>query len=335
MSASYYINRVGNFHSVLKSRYQQKDLVRSYVDTFIEKRYGIPGFSDLVLSSLPLPAQEAIARGQSVGVLARQVPGICAEDVAMYLLCRKLGLLPLALSFTRDTFVTMSHDKRHRVKIPWVEWSKSHNPIVKYEDISVGGIANIERHRLDSIPVKNASSLIGYHESVRQQVFNDSYPIGDVSKFHGELLARATCHLPDAVYRVVGKMDTLVSGSYTAEEARTLVVRPPSEWYYPLYLSMFVTGDLVLLDTYENPDGGVPEAKALFERTMGSLVREYGWMPLVVQTAPLCLDMMFCNRHLLTTPGSAEILHDRARLWHSTTYDASRHFADMAVTFRG
>ncbi len=335
MSATYYINRVGSFNEVLKRRRQDKGLIRSYVDDFVDKYYGIAGFSDLVQSHLPLPVQEAITRCQSVGVLARQVPGICAEDVAMYLLCSKLGLLPLALSFTRDTFVTMSHDKRHRVKIPWVEWSKSHNPIVRYEDISVGGIASIERCRLDSITVKNAPSLISYHEGVRQQVFNGSYPMGDVSKLHGELLARATRHIPEAVYREVGKMDTLVNGSYTAEEARALIIRPPSEWYYPLYLSMFVTGELVLLDTYENPDGGVPEAKALFEKTMDGLVQEYGWMPLVVQTAPLCLDMMFCNRHLLSTPGSVEGLCDRAKLWHTTTYDASRHFADMAVMFRG
>ncbi len=335
MSASYYINRVGLFNDTLNRRRDKRVFVRQEVDAFVEKRYGIACFTHLIHTHLPLMAQDAIGRGQSVGVLARQIPGICAEDVAMYLLCRKLGLLPLALSFTRDTFVTMSHDKRHRVKIPWVEWSRSNNPIVKYEDISVEGIASIERLRLDSISVKTGSSLIGYHESVRHQVFNDSYPMDDVSRLHGELLARATRCLPDAVYRVVEGRDTLVRGSYTAEEARALVVRPPSQWYYPLYLSMFATGELVLLDTYENPDGGVPEAKALFEKTMNGLMSEYGWMPLVVQTSPLCLDMMFCNRHLLTTPGSAEILHDRARLWHSTTYDASRHFADMAVTFRG
>ena len=335
MSASYYINRVNCFNEVLKSRLEKRVIARLAVDDFIKRRYGIECFTHLVHTHLPLLAQNAISLGQSVGVLARQVPGICAEDVAMYLLCRKLGLLPLALSFTRDTFVGMSHDKRHRVNIPWVELSKKDKLVLKYEDISKDGIANIERRRLDSIVVKDRSSLIDYHKSVRQQIFNDSYPMDDVSRFHGELLARATINRPDAVYRDVDGKDTLTPGSYSAEEARTLVVRPPAGWYYPLYLSMFVTGELILLDTYENPEGNVFEAKALFERTMGMLVQECGFMPMVIQTTPLCLDMMFCNRHILATPHSAETLCDRARLWHTTTYDASRHFADLALMFRG
>ncbi|TAK57586.1 hypothetical protein EPO17_01555 [Patescibacteria group bacterium] len=337
MSTSCYVNYVGHLPEVLKRRRSDKYSVRLSVDAFIDKKYGISDFTALVHSHLPTSVQEAIASNvESVGVLARQVPGICAEDVAMYLLCRKLGLFPLALSFTRDTFVAVSHDKRHRVKVPWVRWSKSTNLIVEYEDISARSINCIERQRLDKIVVNGGGFLPQYHEQVRHHVFNGSYPMGDASKLHGELLARATRARPDAVYRTDARDgERLVRGSYTEDEARTLVVRPPSEWYYPLYLSMFMDGSLVLLDTYENSDGGVPEAKALFEKTMRQIADGCGWMPLVIQTAPLCLDMMFCNRHLLSVPNATETLCERARLWHSTTYDASRHFADMAIMFRG
>lgn len=335
MKTPHYVSLVGEFNKTLNCRRDKRVLARQAVDAFIEKQYGIACFTHLVHTHLPLSAQAAMCRGQTIGLLARQVPGICAEDVAMYILCRKLGLFPLALSFTRDTFVTMNHDKRHRVKIPWVEWSKKNNRVVRFEDISTEGIVSIERRRLDSIPVKNASSLIEYHRSLRHQVFNGSYEMDDVSRFHGELLARATRNPPESVYREVNGKDRLVKGAYTPDEARALIVRPPSEWYYPLYLSMFATGEIVLLETYENPDGGVPEAKRLFEETMDGLARAYGWMPLVVQTAPLCLDMMFCNRHLLQTPGSVEKLCDQVVLSHETTHGASRHFADMAVMFRG
>lgn len=335
MSAPYYISSVGDFNETLKLRFEKRVWARQAVDDFIEKQYGITCFTHLVHTHLPLPAQAAICSGQTVGLLARQVPGICVEDVAMYMLCRKLGLFPLALSFTRDTFVMMNHDKRHRVKIPWMEWSKKNNRVLRFEDISIEGLATIERRRLDSIPVKNAPSLIEYHKSLRHQVFSGAYLMDDVSRFHGELLARATRNMPESVYREIDGKDTMVRGKYTPEEARMLIVRPPSKWYYPLYLSMFATGEIILLETYENPDGGVPDAKILFEKTMDGLMQGHGWMPLVIQTAPLCLDMLFCNRHLLNTPGSVETLCDQATLSHATTHDTSRYFADMVVQFRG
>ena len=230
----------------------------------------------------------------------------------------------------------MNHDKRHRVSIPWVKWSAKGNAVVTYEDVAAGGLASAERSRLDAIKVKSGGFLPDYHFGLRHQVFNGSYPTGDVSKFYGEILARTTRNRPTQVYRVVNGRDTLVAGDFTPEEARSLVVRPVSHWYYPIYLSIFTDGSLVLLDTYENPDGGVPEAKVLFEKTIAGLDESgLGWAPLVIQTAPLCLDMMFCNRHILETPGAAEKLLSSSRLWHVSTFDAARHFADQAVMFKG
>ncbi|MCX6715456.1 MAG: hypothetical protein NT077_00365 [Candidatus Taylorbacteria bacterium] len=332
---AYYLNRTGSIPMVLQRRRAMSSQVRSQVNSFVESKYGIEDFTALVHSYLPAKAQQAIAEGQSVGLLARQVPGICAEDMGMYLLSKKLGLFPLALSFTRDTFVGVNHDKRHRVTIPWVKWSSKGNPVTTYEDVSEDGLAAVERMRLDAIRVKGGGFLPEYHERLRHQVFNGSYAMGDVSRLHGELLARATRSKPVETYRVINGKDQLVKGLFTTDEARNLTVRPTSHWYYPLYLSWFACGSMVLLDTYENPDGGVPEAKRLFEQTMDELAEAYSWMPLVIQTAPLCLDMMFCNRALLETPDAAEILARRVKLWHVTTYDASRYFADEAVTFRG
>lgn len=333
--SAYYLNRTGSIPLQLQERRRISGQVRSAVDSFIDRTYGIEDFTALVRSSLPGPIQTVIAEGGSVGVLARQMPGICAEDMAMFILCKKLGLAPFAWSFVRDTFIGVNHDKRHRVRIPWIRWSQKGNMLVNYEEIAEGGIGAAERCRLDAIRLKSGGLLPEYHFGLRRQVFNGSYPDGDVSKFYGEILARVARNRPTQIYRPINGKDTLVPADYTAEEARSLAVRPNSHWYYPIYLSVFADGSLVLLDTYENPEGGVPEAKALFEKAMAALEEEYSWLPLVIQTAPLCLDMMFCNRSFLETEGAAEKLLERARLWHVTTFDAARHFADLAVTFRG
>ncbi len=196
---AYYLNRTGSVPLVLQNRRRISRQVRSAVDSFIDRTYGIQDFTGLARSSLPESVRQAISEGKSVGVLARQMPGISAEDMAMYLLCNRLGILPFAWSFVRDTFVGVNHDKRHRVNIPWVKWSAKGNPIITYENIAEGGLAAAERCRLDAIRVKSGGFLPAYHFGLRHQVFNGNYPNGDVSSFYGEILARATRNRPTQI----------------------------------------------------------------------------------------------------------------------------------------
>lgn len=322
-----------NLLAEVRHRRQCQGQIRQLVERFVHDRFGILGYYSLV-------EQYIIAHlgGQGpYGVLARQIPSVSTEDVAMFLFCRKVGLAPLALSFTRDSFSSGSPDKTSRVKIPWLTWSKKGRPVIQCETIlptRVNELTTLHMQRLDTI-ITREGTLPQYHERLRTQVFNGSYPQRDVSSLHGEWLAQAKARgqPPMSIYRDEGGKD-IVCQNYDEDDARLLRVRSSSKWYYPLYLSLFMDGTFVLLETYEDGERDVSKARQLFEETMRLMIRQIGWSPLILKTDPFTPDTVFYNRHIVDNPSLIEQLAQRAHPWHNESFRMTRFFADKVIEAR-
>jgi len=337
-----YITSISQAKEEIRKRKESAGMVRSVLNEHIKSRFGISDFTKIVssyVSSSTIGTPMVVNDTNTYGVLARQIPGACVEDIACYLLSRRIGLIPCALAFTRDTFYSGSNDKLFRINIPFIEWSKKGNlverrtPIIKTPTNSYNHFDMVRMDRL----VVDDKPLATYHQEMQASVckyFDQPYIWGDVSAFWGEILALAkeSGRAPESIWRSTPEnKDVLSLDGYTPDEARNLIVRPSAKWYYHLYLSMFLDGSFVLLETYDNETGGVPEARRLFEKEMSEIYRATGFMPLVVKTSPLRNDMLFVNRHLVDEPQKTAHSLIHKKYWLDDTTSTTRWLADQVV----
>lgn len=339
----YYLTSITQVKEAVRKRRKDRDIVRKIMNLNIEKQFGISNFDQVVLSKVSESALGGIINPENdcaYGVLARQIPGICSEDLACYFLSLKLGLAPCSLAFSRDTFHSSSNDKLFRVKVPYIEWSKKGNLVINYESL-ISEKPNIPYTNWDMVRqdkiMTHGKTLASYHHGMQKDVcshFKTPYIWGDVSTMWGEILAQAKSagKSPTTVWRSGSdNKDFISTETYTEEEARSLVVRPSSKWYYQIYLSMFLDGTFVLLETYDNESGGVPEARRLFEKEMDAIYQATGYMPLVVRTYPLRHDMLYVNRHIIEKPDEAFQSLNGANYWSDDTCSLTRWLADQVV----
>lgn len=340
-----YLTSILQFKEAIKLRRKNRAAIRFAVNEFIKRRYGISDFCQFSMSSFAetiVGQPKQIDENQTYGVLARQIPGVCAEDIAFHLLTQRLGIVPCTPAFSRDVFVAKSCDKLFRVNVPFISWSKKSNPVIQPKWVITGrkdnGFTDLDMVRMDKMAAGDCS-LPEFHRRMQSHVFGAfTQPMiwSDISTVYGQVLAMAkqANMMPGYVWRSDGDWKDCKSPDYTEEEALNLTVRPSSKWYYPLYLSMFMDGTFVLLETYDNEAGGVPEAKILFDKTVQEIYSATGFKPLVVKTFPLTRDMLFVNQHILDEPKRAAETLSSLRYWTDDTVSMTRFFADQVIHFR-
>lgn len=311
---------------IVAERRSRQAEVRARVDEFLERTYGVRDCSALFEQHFRFADQK-----QPVGVLARQIASVCSEDVAFDIVAHSLRLSPVTATFADDTFSLHNHDKKSRAKAPFIEWSKSGNMVMKYEQISQSPLPELEGKRLGDIACEGGVSLVEHHRALRARIGLD-HPTPDVSSLHVRMLEQAR-HRPSFVYRK-GERDTRCAIS--TEGILQQADRPPAEWYYPYYLCWFLDGSAVLFETYDNPEGGVPEAKRLFEKFVERIVSGTGFAPIIAKVPPLTKDMLYCNRHLLAA-GRSGLTALREKTSSITDDDITarmRAVADEVIAFR-
>ncbi|GEM_PF-3260237 len=340
----YYLTSVQQVIEELRSRRKNRHVIQSMLDQNIESLFGIPNYSRFIREEIArsIHGQNAGIDGEKTyGFLARQIPGTCSEDIACNLLSRKLGIVPCSFAFTRDTFHSNSNDKLFRAKVPFISWSKKGRLVINHKCVLTGmtsnSYTNLNMVRMDKLQAGDMM-LAEYHRTMQHSVFSAfSQPSiwGDISPVYGEILARvkAARKQPPFIWRSNGEHKDAQCTDYTEEDARGLIVRPSSKWYYYLYLSMFLDGTFVLLETYDNEAGGVPEARKLFETEMNKVFAATGFMPLVVKTTPLRPDMLYVNQHILDNPARAAETLSGLHYWSDDTSAMTRWFADQVIQF--
>ncbi|MES2225915.1 MAG: hypothetical protein V4480_03870 [Patescibacteria group bacterium] len=202
--------------------------------------------------------------------------------------------------------------------------------LTQYVRASSDSNAVLEGVPLDGIICEDGVTLPDYHHELRQKA-GMCGPVGDVSRFHTYMLEQAR-NLPEFVYRINGRSEVRhVLGLDRAILERD---RPPSFWYYPYYLSWFMDGTLVMFETYDNPLGGVAQAKDMFERVVRELYEGIGFLPLVVKIPPLSKDMLWCNRHFLEHGDDGTLAQAAARLPYGDTVQCFQSIAETVISFR-
>ncbi len=340
----YYLTSVVQVKEELRRRRRQQRTIRTMLDQHVEQTFGIANYSQFVregIGSGMVGSTPTIDDEKSYGVLARQIPGMCSEDVACYLLSRRLGLVPSVLAFTRDSFNSGSNDKLFRARVPFISWSKKARLIVENRNLitapEVSVYDELNMARMDRL-YTDGISLAEYHWNMQRNVFRsfpEPYLWTDLSHTYGRVLAevKRAGKQPATVWRSNREGKDEPSPCYTESEALDLTVRPSSKWYYHLYLSMFLDGTFVLLETYDNETGGVPEARRLFEREMDVIRSATGFMPMVVKTAPLRPDMLYVNQHIIDEPTRAGEQLCRMQYWSDETATMTRWLADETIRF--
>ncbi|MGE5540911.1 MAG: hypothetical protein ACM3TU_01350 [Bacillota bacterium] len=321
-----YVTSYDELAREIDHRREHREEIRASMNAFAKARYGVRDMHSLVARHIPFQED-----GFPAAVLARQIASVCAEDVAFELGARRLACAPLVLTFTRDSFTKNNHDKLHRVKVPWIEWSKKGNLVLEFERLSPCSNDQLEAIPLDRIGTVTAVSLPEHHLALRAAAGMRG-EVKDVFPLTSTMLHRAT-NRPEFVYREIEERERRISVSATDPlENRD---RPPASWYYPYYLSWFLDGTLVLFETYDNPLGDVAHAKSLFERTMQDVTIATGYSPLVVKVPPLSKDMLYCNRHLLGCANAWERLEEvTSGTCMDDTVTFFRTIAEAAIAFR-
>lgn len=269
--------------------------IRDATDAFVAEAYGIADFS--ALRDAHFYIDDGIERPLSV--LARQVGTINGEDVAHYLGSIRLGLEPVLWSFVGDSYTGGNHNKKSLLKQTWIEGINRHGEFITRVKNVANDPGDVEKRPLGGIVCDSWQSLPDQHRALRERLFGSTYREIAADSFLNYCL-QATDNPPESIF--VKDRD----GKY---EERTFnrgllsrEVRPPADWYYPLDMSCYLDGQVILCETYENPAKGVDGAKDKFLRAVSLVETNIGQGPLIVEIPPLSDRYLLYNERLLDDP---------------------------------
>lgn len=294
----YYITKTTELANAIRERKERSEQISKRIDDWVYSEWGIPGFSDMMSTLSPSQDHDG-----TYGVLCRQLATVRIEEVSFYMTCQSLGLKPMNITYVDDVFNTRNKDKVHLIKLPWIKkHSKNGDPIVEYEKIARFPSAGTV---LSSISIDgNGTNLPKYHRNLRMATFGNDCPEEvDIGKAFKVYLSAAE-NKPFYVYENIDGHEVKVPSA----ESSLIDARPPAEWYYPLYLLSFMTGNMVLFETYENPEGEVGKIREHFQHTMDIIMEGTGLYPLVVEIPPLKLPMMYINQAMIGRDWKSQIL---------------------------
>lgn len=294
------------------------------IDKWVSSKWGILNFSSLLDDSLNLSTYH------TYGALCRQVATARIEEVGFFMTCKSLGLKPLNLTYNEDAFNTNNRDKVHLIKLPFITGhSKNGDPIVRYKKITDFPRAG---KMLNKISIDgNGTNLPRYHHDLRIKTFGQDIPFEiDIGPTFKKYLFFAISQ-PEYLYENVDgfRVKKTATDGYVLSRSN-----PPADWYYPLYLLGFMTGQLVLFETYENPKGDVCNIKTHFCEAMDMIKKEIGLYPLVAEIPPLQLSMMYINEALFEKTNWQEKLFHSSLSGDGKIMDVFQNFADQVISLR-
>ncbi|RIL12149.1 MAG: hypothetical protein DCC75_00955 [Proteobacteria bacterium] len=297
--------------SDLQLRLSNRAAPPELVDRFIERNYGMCGFTELAAQHFPCE------RGMPLAMLPRQIPIACTETITCALLCKALGVNLSLGSFGSDNFSFSSIDKSAAVKVRSLSWRTTaagksccdiSTNILTFEKLEA-----LNKVRIDRLKTKAGESLLDHHGRMLKEIMPD-VPIVDSSRFFHECLVRAK-NRPEFCYTIdnQGRCERVEASRIEKLSDQGLVLRPPASWYYPLFFSLLLER-MILLETYENPRGQVSEAKGLFVAASDRLLAETGYRPRIIRIPPLSKEMLYLNLHILEDgKGAMARLEESAR----------------------
>ena len=166
---------------------------------------------------------------------------------------------------------------------------------------------------IDSLVTPDGASVIDYYLGLITKLAPPE-TLYDISEFLSDCLIAARKKPYQCFARnSYNTHDRVLTSSIDFSTVKPKDVRPPADWYYPLYFALFIDR-MFLLETYENPKGSVSDARHLFRSTSDRLLRATGFRPRVIQIPPLNSDTLDINANILKDGAPAlDIIEGRCR----------------------
>ncbi len=317
-----YITNLEALKPIIDERLARQDEIHKFINSWIEKSYGIKNFIQITKSYFGLNENKTYL------TLCRQIPSVRTEDLACRIGADVLGYPLLSLPFLDDTFSPNNHEKRSYLNFKWADYGRKKNLYIYGERIVDGSIMDYSGMPLSMIKTSShipGDTLPEFHFGLREKVFGKDDTLIDVSNLD-RIYVRAATSKPEYVFSIENNLSRKKHISEIDIENKNY--RPISEWYYPLYLSWFLDGSMVLLETYDNELSQVSEAKKLFESTVNFIESGTGLRPLVLKVPPLDDKMLCMPKHVINCPNAIE--HISSNFLDRKTGDSVSFFSDIA-----
>jgi hypothetical protein len=246
------------------------------IDRWIEKEYGIESFCQMAKSYFGLNGNR-----NTIGILARHIPSVKVEDIVSYIGTQKIGLKIITLSFKRDQFSTTNWSKYSCVKMPILR-REGKNINKEYKYVAIDHLQELNGIPIEQIKTKDGIPLFEFHANLRRQIFNGRSPTIEFSDFFERCFSIAREHkkVPSDLI-AFQNLNGIQKKVKVGEIPVSVPLRPPMTWYYPIFFSLFLNGDFVLLETYSNAPGAIEEFRESIR-----IAKEIsgGFTPLVIET---------------------------------------------------
>lgn len=276
---NYYIESAQHLEDVLRDRKANSGKIQRMIDEYVEAKYGIEHFSAISKSYFN------ISHSCTQAMLLRQIASVSVEDISCYVVSRILNLPIIGATLLSDNFTCNSLDKMSRIKIPWISWSKKGNMVKHNDYIAKESTQVLEGKPLVAIETRSKDMFLqAYHNELRNEVFEGNFPQVDCSNLLQKYvdLSKVKPNYMDQVGKKNGNQ-----------------IKPPAQWYYPLYYLWFLDGSSILFETYENSLGNKnSNVQNLFYKTMDDIWSYLGISPVVVKILPAFDEIFYCNKHI-------------------------------------
>lgn len=277
-----YVEERKDLGTEIKTRTLMQQEICLSIDNWISSEYGILNFSKTLREYFKLE------KGKVHGALCRQIATSRIEVIAFDKTARHLGFSPISITFEEDSWNTTNQEKISLLKMPVIiGYDKKGNPIIQYEkiiDFPKSGTV------LKSILIEK-ETLPRYHRRIRENIIPEHQDI-NIGNFFNYCLKNSV-KKPEYVYE---DQEGLAIKKLTCD-ADLSKSRPPAEWYYPLYLAMFCSGEMVLFETYENSSKEIEKIKNTFLEAVNKIKDNCGVYPLVIKI-PTSKELLFYPKNI-------------------------------------
>lgn len=270
------IEKIEDLRKEIEERARNREGIRSLINGYCKTHYGIADFYST--------AGEFFKRQQGFEIcLSRQIPTASIQHLAKHLFAEWLALRggipakPIALAFGADSFLFSNALKKSYVDVPLYSRGRiSNRKIVVGKDR-----AELDGKILNRICAVTGKTLPVFHQGWREQILGNDRTEIDLSDFFLKCLQQCLdCDTaeekPDYVFvESSGDKEKTIATKLLGGQK---ILRPPAEWYYPIYLMLFVDSSRALLSA----DKHSPKSDSLYEEAIGIIKRVTGFSPLII-----------------------------------------------------
>lgn len=336
-----YIKTKENLDKELSERKKNGE-INENINIWMANTYGLENFNQMVKNYFGLNGN-----GETTAILARHIPSVKVEDIVNFIGTKKLGLKFISPSFYKDLFTVSSWSKASCIKMPILKHEgNAINKKYLYLSCKKGDkcLAPNQLHELNNIPLEKITTtenvrLVDYHEALRARVFNGESASLEFSNFFENCFSIAReCGKVDPSIIAFQTVDGLQRKVKVGDVSSDMVLRPSMAWYYPIFFSLFLNGNFVLLETYGNAPGAIGE----FEESV-RISKEIsgGFAPLVIET-PLDIQvgnfvskaMLEYNMNIQDRSALSELVRQTDNIDSDNITEMFYQIAQKAISFK-